>query len=112
MPQAPPVEPQYGQPQGQYQQAPLYAPSGGYPLPSQPQGGSFLRGAMLTAAGVAAGSLASEGMLHNAPSAAGLTGSDSDDLSGTDFSDSASFADDSTLADDVGGLDDGGDLSV
>lgn len=184
MPLAPPVEPQYGQPQGQYQQAPLYAPSGGYPLPSQPQGGGFLRGAMQTAAGVAAGSLAFAGMEdllhgfghgggfgapglgtavvesgrpeevinnyygdsagheHSADSSAtafdrhddawqkgdsgalhdasyvtspggdtDLTSSDSDDLSGTDFSDSSTYSDDSTLADDVGSQgDDGGDL--
>jgi hypothetical protein len=36
----------------QYQQAPMYAPSGGYPLPGEPQGGGFLRSAMQTATGV------------------------------------------------------------
>jgi hypothetical protein len=46
----------------QYQQAPMYAPSGGYPLPGEPQGGGFLRSAMQTATGVAAGALAFEGI--------------------------------------------------
>jgi hypothetical protein len=49
-------------PQGQYSGAPLYAPSGGYPLPGEPQGGGFLRSAMQTATGVAAGALAFEGI--------------------------------------------------
>ncbi len=49
---APPVQPQYGPPPPQYQQ-PQYVPAG------QP---SFLRGAMQTAAGVAAGALAFEGV--------------------------------------------------
>lgn len=52
-PTPPPVE---------YTAAPMYVPSGGYPLPGQPSGGGFLRGAMQTAAGVAAGALAFEGI--------------------------------------------------
>ncbi len=54
---APPMAPQQ-----QYPGAPLYAPSGGYPLPGEPQGGGFLRSAMQTATGVAAGALAFEGI--------------------------------------------------
>ena len=51
---APPAQPQYGPPPPQYQQ-PQYGPVG----TGQP---SFLRGAMQTAAGVAAGALAFEGV--------------------------------------------------
>jgi hypothetical protein len=49
-------------PPTQYSGAPLYAPSGGYPLPGEPQGGGFLRSAMQAATGVAAGALAFEGV--------------------------------------------------
>lgn len=52
---APPAQPQYGPPPLQYQAQPQYVPvAGGQP--------SFLRGAMQTAAGVAAGALAFEGV--------------------------------------------------
>lgn len=52
---APPAQPQYGPPPPQYQQPVQYAPvASGQP--------SFLRGAMQTAAGVAAGALAFEGV--------------------------------------------------
>jgi hypothetical protein len=57
----PPPPPQMPMPT-QYGGAPMYAPSGGYPLPGQPQGGGFLRSAMQTATGVAAGALAFEGI--------------------------------------------------
>ena len=40
----------------------LAYPSGGYPIPGAPQGGGFLRSAMQTASGVAAGALAFEGI--------------------------------------------------
>jgi uncharacterized protein len=61
-------------PTAQYAAAPMYAPSGGYPLPGQPAGGGFLRGAMQMAAGVAAGALAFEGvesLLHGFGHSAG-----------------------------------------
>jgi hypothetical protein len=62
--------------QAQYQQAPLYAPAGGYPIPGAnvPQSGGFLRSAMQTATGVAAGALAFEGiegLMHGFGHAAG-----------------------------------------
>ena len=62
---APP--PQYGQPQYQqgYGQPQYQQPGYGAPPPSygaQPQGGGFLRSAMTTAAGVAAGAVAFEGI--------------------------------------------------
>jgi uncharacterized protein len=69
----PPPPPPPPQPQG-YAAAPMYVPSGGYPLPGQPAGGGFLRGAMQTAAGVAAGALAFEGvesLLHGFGHSAG-----------------------------------------
>jgi uncharacterized protein len=40
----------------------LAYPSGGYPIPGAPQGGGFLRSALQTATGVAAGALAFEGI--------------------------------------------------
>jgi len=53
----------------------LTYPSGGYPIPGEPQqGGGFLRSAMQTAAGVAAGALAFEGvesLMHGFGHAAG-----------------------------------------
>jgi hypothetical protein len=72
----PPPPPQYGQPQyqqgyGQPQYAPPAYPQPGYPQPGygqpqpsfgQSQGPSFLRSAMTTAAGVAAGAVAFEGI--------------------------------------------------
>lgn len=71
------TQPQYGQPQynQQYQQVPPqyaaapapgygqgYAPAPGYAQPAPSAGGSFLRSAATTAAGVAAGALAFEGI--------------------------------------------------
>jgi hypothetical protein len=71
-PPPPPPPPQYSQ--AQYVGAPMYAPSGGYPIAGQPQGGGFLRSAMETATGVAAGALAFEGvesLLHGFGHSAG-----------------------------------------
>ena len=71
-PPPPPPPPQYAQPQ--YVGAPMYVPSGGYPIAGQPQGGGFLRSAMETATGVAAGALAFEGvesLLHGFGHSAG-----------------------------------------
>ncbi len=69
-PPPPPPPPQYAQPQ--YVPAPCYAVGyGGY---GAPQSGGFLRGAMQTAAGVAAGALAFEsieGLLHGFGHSAG-----------------------------------------
>ena len=70
---APPPPPPPPPPPG-YGAAPMYVPSGGYPLPGQPQGGGFLHSAMQTAAGVAAGALAFEGiesLMHGFGHAAG-----------------------------------------
>jgi hypothetical protein len=59
-------QPQYGAPPPQYPSAGygpgLAYPAGGYPIPGPPQGGGFLRSAMQTATGVAAGALAFEGI--------------------------------------------------
>jgi hypothetical protein len=62
--------------QAQYQQAPLYAPAGGYPIAGgdAPPSGGFLRSVMQTATGVAAGAFAFEGMetlMHGFGHAAG-----------------------------------------
>jgi len=68
-PPPPPLQPQYA-PMAGY--APAYAPAG-YPM-AYPQGGGFLRSAMQTAAGVAAGALAVEGvesLMHGFGHAAG-----------------------------------------
>jgi hypothetical protein len=93
VPQAPPQQ-QYGQqqyaPVPGYVQAPGYAQAPGYGAPGYgqpgfgaPQGGGFLRGAMQTAAGVAAGALAFEGVEslmhgfgHSAGYGSGLGGFD------------------------------------
>jgi hypothetical protein len=60
-PPPPPQQPQYA---GQGVGPGLAYPSGGYPIPNAPapQGGGFLRSAMQTATGVAAGALAFEGI--------------------------------------------------
>jgi hypothetical protein len=67
--QAPPYQPVPSYQQAPYQQQPPYYPPPGQPQYGQPQyvgapggGSSFLRGAMTTAAGVAAGALAFEGV--------------------------------------------------
>jgi len=60
-----PPPPPYGQPQfvpAQYGQPPFAQPQFGQPQFGQPQSGGFLRSAMQTAAGVAAGALAFEGI--------------------------------------------------
>jgi hypothetical protein len=73
-PAQPPAYPQQGYPQQQPQYAPVasYGQPAAYPppayggpqygQPAPPQGGGFLRGAMQTAAGVAAGAVAFEGI--------------------------------------------------
>ncbi len=60
-PPPPPMQPQYA---GQGVGPGLAYPSGGYPIPNAPppQSGGFLRSAMQTATGVAAGALAFEGI--------------------------------------------------
>ena len=77
-----PPPPQPPPPQGYVQQPayPPYAPVGGYPqygAPPMGGGGGFLQGAMQTAAGVAAGALAFEGiesLMHGFGHAAGYGG--------------------------------------
>jgi hypothetical protein len=75
-PPPPPPQPQYA---GQGVGPGLAYPSGGYPIPNAPapQGGGFLRSAMQTATGVAAGALAFEGiesLMHGFGHAAGYGG--------------------------------------
>jgi hypothetical protein len=72
-PPPPPMPPQYA---GAGVGPGLAYPSGGYPIPNAPapQGGGFLQSAMQTAAGVAAGALAFEGiesLMHGFGHAAG-----------------------------------------
>jgi hypothetical protein len=72
-PPPPPMPPQYA---GAGVGPGLAYPSGGYPIPNAPapQGGGFLRSAMQTATGVAAGALAFEGiesLMHGFGHAAG-----------------------------------------
>jgi len=59
-----PAQPQYQTVpyQAQYQVPPQYAPASAYPAPAPSAAGSFLRSAATTAAGVAAGALAFEGI--------------------------------------------------
>jgi uncharacterized protein len=75
-PPPPPPPQQYGQPQ--YTPAPNYAPPTGYaPAYGAPQSGGFLRGAMQTATGVAAGALAFQGiesLMHGFGHAGGGSG--------------------------------------
>jgi uncharacterized protein len=77
----PPPPPQ-GYPQQPVQGYPQYAPAAGYPQYGAPMGmgggGGFLQGALQTAAGVAAGALAFEGvesLMHGFGHAAGYSGS-------------------------------------
>ena len=70
-PQAAPAQPGY---QPAYPQAYGAGPGFGYPVTAAPQGGGFLRSAMQTATGVAAGALAFEGiegLMHGFGHAAG-----------------------------------------
>ena len=60
VPSYPPQQPQYGQPQ--YAQPGYGQPQYGQPAYGAPQSGGFLRSAMTTATGVAAGALAFEGI--------------------------------------------------
>ncbi len=60
VPNYPPQQPQYGQPQ--YSQPQYSQPQYGQPGYGAPQSGGFLRSAMTTATGVAAGALAFEGI--------------------------------------------------
>jgi hypothetical protein len=75
-PPPPPPPQQYAQPQ--YTPAPSYAPPTAYaPTYGAPQSGGFLRGAMQTATGVAAGALAFEGiesLMHGFGHAGGGSG--------------------------------------
>jgi uncharacterized protein len=76
---APPPPPPQGQgyPPFAPVNAPQYAPQYGAPQYGPPQGGGFLQGAMQTAAGVAAGALAFEGiesLMHGFGHAAGYGG--------------------------------------
>jgi uncharacterized protein len=79
---APPPPPPQGYPPPPPQAYPQYAPVGGYPQYGPPPmgmggGGGFLQGAMQTAAGVAAGALAFEGiesLMHGFGHAAGYGG--------------------------------------
>jgi uncharacterized protein len=79
---APPPPPPQGYPQQPVQAYPQYAPVAGYPQYGPPAGmggggGGFLQGAMQTAAGVAAGALAFEGiesLMHGFGHAAGYGG--------------------------------------
>jgi hypothetical protein len=71
LPPPPPMQAQYAS--AGYGPGLAY-PSGGYPVPGMAQGGGFLRSAMQTAAGVAAGALAFEGiesLMHGFGHAAG-----------------------------------------
>jgi len=71
------VQPQVYPPAPGYAQAPGYGPGYGAPVYGAPQGGGFLRSAMQTAAGVAAGALAFEGvesLMHGFGHAAGYGG--------------------------------------
>lgn len=73
-PPPPPPPPQQMAPPVEYTSVPMYAPAGGYPIAGAPQGGGFLRSAAQTAAGVAAGALAFEGvesLLHGFGHSAG-----------------------------------------
>ena len=83
---APPPPPPQGYPTQTY---PQYAPVGGYPQYGAPMGmgggGGFLQGAMQTAAGVAAGALAFEGiesLMHGFGHAAGYGGQGSGGFDG------------------------------
>jgi hypothetical protein len=75
---APPPPPPQGYPPQPVQAYPQYAPVAGYPQYGAPVGGGgFLQGAMQTAAGVAAGALAFEGiesLMHGFGHAAGYGG--------------------------------------
>jgi hypothetical protein len=78
---APPPPPPQGYPPQPIQAYPQYAPVAGYPQYGAPMGmgggGGFLQGAMQTAAGVAAGALAFEGiesLMHGFGHAAGYGG--------------------------------------
>ena len=104
----PPPPPPYST--GQYAPAPGYAPAYGAPAYGAPQSGGFLRSAMQTAAGVAAGALAFQGiesLMHGFGHAAGygssLGGFDSDrpEIINNYYGDSAEHGHESHLSPDI-----------
>ena len=110
---APSIGPWGAKPAGQPASTPAQ------PQPAQPQGGSFLRSALATAAGVAGGALLFEGirsMFGNSPSAFGsaqaspLLPPDSmpGQLSSADLAQDDGAADDYDMTDDNSGFDTGG----